>query len=348
MSGKIPILTFFNNKGGVGKTSLVYHIAWMMEELGLRALACDLDPQANLTASFLSENEAEILWESESPKPDTIFRCVRPLTDVGDAERPLLWHVRENLALLPGDLSLSGFERHLSAAQSEAMDREKAKRALRILSAFWRVMQWGAEEMKADIVLADVGPNLGAINHSALVASNFFVAPLGADIYSLQGLRNLGPTVAKWREEWSELTRRHSDEIDFDIPEGEMRAIGYVVNQPGSIRLDRPVQAYEKWVRRIPRDYQRFVLNYKRIAMEEMGSFPRDMRPEKDPNYLAMAKHYRSLVPMAQQARKPIFRLTAADGATGSHFTAAQNARADFKDLTLKILGRMGVSLPDD
>ena len=41
----VPALTFFNNKGGVGKTSLVYHLSWMFSDLGLSILAVDLDPQ---------------------------------------------------------------------------------------------------------------------------------------------------------------------------------------------------------------------------------------------------------------------------------------------------------------
>ena len=32
----VPVLTFFNNKGGVGKTSLVYHLAWMLSDMGYR------------------------------------------------------------------------------------------------------------------------------------------------------------------------------------------------------------------------------------------------------------------------------------------------------------------------
>ena len=341
MSEKTPILTFFNNKGGVGKTSLVYHTACMMEEMGLRVLVCDLDPQANLTASFLDEEELESLWGDESSGPTTIYRCVRPLVDVGDAASPTLRKISENLSLLPGDLNLSGFERHLSSAQSDVLDEDKARRSLRILSAFWRVAQKGAEQINADVILLDVGPSLGAINHSALIASSFFITPLGADVYSLQGLRNLGPAVQKWRNEWEALRNRHSDNIDFDIPVGKMIPIGYVVNQPGSVRQDRPVMAYEKWTNRIPGDYRSYILD----GAEE---FPPGKLPEEDERRLAMARHYRSLVPLAQEARKPIFRLTAADGATGSHFTAAQNARADFKTLTLKILERMDVQIPDD
>ncbi|MGH3274486.1 MAG: ParA family protein, partial [Streptosporangiaceae bacterium] len=57
-----PVLAFFNNKGGVGTTMLAYHVAWMLNELGRRAVVLDLDPQANLTASFLDDERVEQLW----------------------------------------------------------------------------------------------------------------------------------------------------------------------------------------------------------------------------------------------------------------------------------------------
>jgi chromosome partitioning protein len=44
-----PVLAFFNNKGGVGKTMLAYHVAWMLNDLGKSVVVLDLDPQANLT-----------------------------------------------------------------------------------------------------------------------------------------------------------------------------------------------------------------------------------------------------------------------------------------------------------
>lgn len=56
----VPVLTFFNNKGGVGKTSLVFHLAWMLSEMGKNVVAIDLDPQANLTSAFLSADDLEI------------------------------------------------------------------------------------------------------------------------------------------------------------------------------------------------------------------------------------------------------------------------------------------------
>ena len=69
---------------------------------------------------------------------------------------------------------------------------------------------------------------------------------------------------------------------------------------------------------------------------------------DADPNCLALLKHYRSLMPMAQQARKPMFHLRPADGALGSHFQAAQLARKDFSNLAKKIATRVRVVIPED
>ena len=182
--------------------------------------------------------------------------------------------------------------------------------------------------MNADIVLADVGPNLGAINRSALIATDYIIVPLGVDLFSLQGLRNLGPSLRRWREDWG---KRKDNWVkpEFALPAGAMQPIGYVVQQHG-VRLSRPVRAYDKWVNRMPEVYARNLLG------DTEG--PYAATPAQDERHaLATVKHYRSLVPMAQEARKPIFHLTTADGAIGSHAAAANDARRDFKRLASKI-----------
>ena len=68
----------------------------------------------------------------------------------------------------------------------------------------WRVLELAALERGASIVLIDVGPNLGALNRAALVAAEHVLNPLAPDLYSRQGLRNLGPALRRWRQEWSE------------------------------------------------------------------------------------------------------------------------------------------------
>ena len=325
----VPVLTFFNNKGGVGKTSLVYHLAWMFSELGHTVVSVDLDAQANLTAAYLDEDELEKLWENET-EPTTIYRAIEPLTRVGDIVEPRVKRVTQGLYLVPGDVALASFEDLLSESWPKCLgDPTNLYRYFRILTAFWQVAQMAAQQVGADIILVDVGPNLGAINRSALIASDYVAIPLGADLFSLQGLKNLGPTLRSWREGWK---RRLSNwnPPGFNLPRGLMKPLGYIVQQH-SVRLSRPVQAYDKWVNRMPAVYHEAVLQESSSASA----------PSQDEECLATLKHYRSLVPMGQEARKPVFKLTSADGAIGSHAQAVQEAYKDFRFLAKKLLERM-------
>ncbi len=326
-----PVLAFFNNKGGVGKTSLVYHLAWMLSELDRSVLAVDLDPQANLTAAFLPEKAVEELWEQPDENAATIAQCISPLAEVGDIGNPRLRRVADGLHLIPGDLALSGFEDLLATEWPRCLGSENLYRAFRVVTAFWLVLGEGARRCAADIVLIDVGPSLGAINRSALIATDFVVVPLGADLFSRQGLRNLGPTLRRWRGDWR-TRRRNWDPPRFDLPRGDMDPVGYVIQQHG-VRLKRPVKAYDRWARRMPAEYARSVLDLEPVRA------PQETAP--DPNCIATVKHYRSLVPLAQEARKPIFALAPADGAIGSHAVAANEAYDDFKQLAGEILRRV-------
>ncbi|MYA70174.1 AAA family ATPase [Candidatus Poribacteria bacterium] len=333
----VPVLTFFNNKGGVGKTSLVYHLAWMLHDLDYQVLACDLDPQANLTSMFIDEERLEVLWPDSGVRK-TIYNSLQPLLDgTGDIKQPHLETITQTLfmkelSLIVGDLMLSSAEDELSSQWPECLDRRP--RAFRVISALWRILQMAADKQRSEIILVDVGPNLGALNRAALVATDYVVVPLGADLFSLQGLRNLGPTLQNWRGEWKDRHNRNPI-AELPIPDGLIQPIGYVVQQH-SVRLERPVKAYDKWVNRMPVEYARNLLG------NNEGPYARTPAEDKE-NALATVKHYRSLVPMAQEARKPIFHLTPADGAIGAHAAAARDAHKDFKILAEKIVKRIGI-----
>lgn len=335
-----PVLTFFNNKGGVGKTSLIYHLAWMYASLRKRVVISDLDPQANLTAAFLDEDKIEKIWGRQT-EGSTIYQCVKPLTGVGDIVEPMLQNIGTDLYLLPGDVSLSGYEDALSNEWPNSMADNNLYRPMRILSSFWQIMQKAAAKVQADILMVDIGPNMGAINRSVLIATDYVVIPLGADLFSLQGLKNLGPTLRSWKGLWQKRLENwktspdFSIYPDFDLPQGKMQVIGYLCQQH-SVRLDRPVIAYDKWVNRIPGVYREAVLNQPADA---------NVKQADDPYCLATIKHYRSLIPMAQEQRKPIFNLTSADGAIGSHANAVQDAKKDFSKLAVKIAEKIGMQI---
>jgi chromosome partitioning protein len=326
-------IAFFNNKGGVGKTSLVYHLAWMYADLGLNVLAADLDPQANLTSMFLDEDRMEELWSDEAGHR-TVFGALQPLlVGTGDITEPHIEEATPGLGLLVGDLALSSAEDDLSSQWPACSDGKE--RAFRVLSALWRILHRAAVRATADLVLVDVGPNLGAFNRAALVAANHVVIPLAPDLYSIQGLRNLGPTLRDWQRQWA--ARRELNPLPgiLEIPKGDMRPLGYVVMQH-AVRLDRPVKAYARWMDRIPSVYRQAVL----AEPPQAG-----VTVDRDPHCLATLKHFRSLMPLAQEARKPMFALKPADGAIGGHAKAVHDCYTDFRALARTIAERAGVAL---
>ena len=325
-------IAFFNNKGGVGKTSLVYHLAWMYADLGVSVVAADLDPQANLTAMFLDEDRLEKLWPDGS-HPQSILGSISPiLRGLGDIKEPHVEDVTTDLGLVVGDLGLSRFEARLSAAWPECMNGDEA--AFRAESAFHRTMLQASEARDAKLILVDVGPNFGAINRAAMISANFVAVPLAPDLFSLQGLRNLGPTLRDWRREWGDRLDRRPADSDLSLPAAEIHPAGYIVMQH-AVRVGRPVQAYQKWIARIPGVYR----------TEALGDGASSDPSTDDEHCLATLKHYRSLMPMAQEARKPMFHLKAADGALGGHIYAVQECYRDFEGLATAIAAKCEVEL---
>jgi chromosome partitioning protein len=321
-------IAFFNNKGGVGKTSLVYHLAWMFADRGIKTLAVDLDPQANLTSMFIKEERLEELWP-DGEHPNTVYGSIRPiLKGVGDIADP---HIEEiTLGLIPGDLGLSQFEDKLSDAWPRCHNSDEA--AFRTMTAFHRLVQHGAAH-GAELVLIDVGPNLGAINRSALIAADQVCLPLAPDLFSLQGLKNLGPTLNKWREVWKDLLGKAP--ADVPMPKGAMQPVGYIVMQHGILN-SRPVKAYQRWLDKIPQTYRESVLT--EVTTSNVPAVA------DDPYMLALLKHYRSLMPMAMEANKPIFFLKSADGAIGAHQEAVWSCYKDFKKLAGKLAANAGIA----
>ena len=323
---------FHSNKGGVGKTTLVYHLAWMYADLGFSVVAADLDPQANLSAVFLDEERLERLWPDDG-HPDSILGAMSPiLRGLGDIREPHLEQIADNLGLVAGDLGLSGFEAKLSSAWPACMEGDES--AFRIESAFHRTILDAADQQSADLALIDVGPNLGAINRAAIIAANFVVFPLAPDLFSLQALRNVGPTLGEWRNAWRDRLERRPAVRDLELPSADIVPAGYIVMQH-AVRAGRPVQAYQKWIKRIPDVYRRQVVP----DLPGGGS----SSTEDDEECLATLKHYRSLMAMAHEARKPMFHLRAADGALGGHIYAVQDCYRDFEKLAKAIAAKCDV-----
>lgn len=330
-------IAFFNNRGGVGKTTLVYHLAWMFAEMGLSVVAADLDPQANLSSLFLDEDTLEAIWTEPQTPRSVLGSLIPQLEGAGEVTAPWIAEVAPGIGLVVGDLALSArVEDELSSRWLDCLQGEPI--AFRMTTAFWRVLAKAAAVRQADVVLIDVASSLGALNRAALIAASQVVIPLVPDLYSIQGLNTLGPTLRGWREGWQERLGRAPEALRAEpLPSGAMQPVGYVVLQH-AVRLDRPVKAYQCWLDRVPAVYASAVLH----QPEELPP----ATPNDDPNCLAQLRHHRSLMPLARDARKPMFHLTPADGALGGHLQAAMACRKEFQGLARELAGRCGVILP--
>lgn len=155
-------IAFINLKGGVGKTTLAIHLAARANQCGLSVCVLDLDPQASSTLALAGEPEDGTpvfldLWQDPDALPGA------------------LWHLGEGFALLPSSLDNTLLDGQLAHPAQQ-------KRAVRDTCA--RLAQLGY-----DLVFIDCPPALGTAVISALCAVRQIVVPVGADAFSLKGLR---------------------------------------------------------------------------------------------------------------------------------------------------------------
>jgi cellulose biosynthesis protein BcsQ len=331
-----PIVTLFNNKGGVGKTSTLYNLSNMFARRGKRVLAVDLDPQANLTSLALDDEILVDLWDmaKDDPTRHTIFHAIQPIMDgTGNLRQiqPQKAAYDRDYWLIPGDLRLSQFEDRLALEWNAVLGGKAI--GLNVTSAFARLMGLVANAHDVEIVFVDVGPNLGAINRAALIASDYVIIPLVPDLFSLQGLSNVGRFLVEWRNDWRNgLARAHVQNGDY--PPGNMHPLGYIILQHRE-RQSRLVASHQRWADRIPETYSKSVLG------QANGTH------QPDPNLIGQVRNYQSLMALSHEARKPIFDLKPADGAIGSHNRVVQESEATYDDLAHIVARKIGLHFED-
>lgn len=330
------ILAMFSAEGGVGRTTLAYHLGYMLSKLGCRVLMVDFDPQSSLTTAFLDEDAVAALWGQRGnwaepqilDRAKTVADAVRPLGErSGDLSAISPVPVTDNMALLPGDPALSEFSDILAISWLPALAGDIG--ALRVTSAFDRMIRGAALDESADVVLIDLGSGMDPINRSALLSSDYIITILAAEPSSLRGLRSVGPRLRKLRDDWRDRTIPDSAP-EIDAPRGALEPLGYVFVR-SMMRMNRSSVHYEKWLKQIPDVYATAML-------DERGAVPGGLSPE-----IASIRNYQSLTLLAQEARKPMFDLRPADGAIGATQNFVQRCYEDFRLLALEVAQRSGL-----
>ena len=226
-------LALFNHKGGVGKTTLTINIAGALSAAGHKVLLVDADPQCNLTSFYLEESylEALLAKSDDNGSGETLWSAVKPVAEGRGDIVPIAEVKIENsntVYLLPGDVLLSEYEEVLPEAWTECFARRV--RGYDITTALARVVNAAAKRIKADVVLYDVGPNVGALNRVVLLDCDFFITPVAADLFSLRALSTVGRAMAKWIEGWKTIRDLASKEDKVRLFKGKPAYLGYITS----------------------------------------------------------------------------------------------------------------------
>jgi cellulose biosynthesis protein BcsQ len=245
-------LTLFNHKGGVGKTTLTVNLADALVDLGKKVLLVDTDPQCNLSAFYIEEKVLdELLGESaEVDSGRTLWSAIEPVVlGRGDIKEVEPVEIHGELNILVGDVLLSQYEEELPAAWTESFARKS--RGYDVMSALSRVARATARRIGADVVMYDVGPNVGPLNRTVLLDSDFFITPVHTDLYSLRALTTVGRSLARWITDWSTVRKLAGKSDAPRLLHGEPHYLGYVSSAYKEYG-GRKAQPHERWERMIP------------------------------------------------------------------------------------------------
>ena len=158
------IFTFSNQKGGVGKTTSVINISYLIANKGLKVLVVDIDPQGNATSGFGIDKSA-----ISNSSYDLFVNDVKFIST-------LLTNVYKNIDVVPSLPDLAGAEVELvSQVGREFQLRQKLSGAID----------------RYDAVFIDCPPSLGLLTLNALTTAQHLMIPLQCEYYALEGLGQL-------------------------------------------------------------------------------------------------------------------------------------------------------------
>lgn len=300
-------ISFFNNKGGVGKTTLACNFAAHASKIGHSVTVIDCDPQANATQLLLASDD----WESIYNAPDrgesqSILEPLKIIRDGDSAINPKIPSIKSRrfgVDVLPGHPSLAQVEDIFSSAWTDFRGGTKgaARRTL-----------WARElrkHIKTDLVVFDMSPSLGALNRSVLIGSDYFVTPVEADLFSLYALENIGTWLFEWATVFEKAAREFAETDIFDDLQSALQIkngwAGYTVQQYVSRKSSgvvRDIKSYDRYKAQIP-DRARGLEVFKSEHAEKLE--------------IGIVPNMFFMIPMAQTAHSPIFKLEKNDGLRG-------------------------------
>ena len=246
----MKIISIFNNKGGVGKTTLTFHLASILAEMGKKVLILDLDSQCNISLYGMNEEQLEEIWRAEDKIIDNGFGSVNlededfkvlfktPRTThfllksveegISDFEAlPPPFKVADNLDLIPGRLTLFMYENKIAERWSGMFLGEPL--SIRTITRIRKIAEAYATKNSYDFVIIDTSPNLGTLNKVIISTVDGFIIPCLPDMFSLYGIKNIGKALTQWQREFSVCFKIISEEKRNEFPINPVKFLGYTI-----------------------------------------------------------------------------------------------------------------------
>lgn len=323
----MKIISLFNNKGGVGKTTLAFHLSCALAEMNHRILMIDLDPQCNLSLCAINEEKLKKIWEIEddfiedfdnirsktdgsefnqiNDNPRTIHYLLKP-TEEGTGELvifPPPLNIKSNLDLIPGRLTLHKYEYKISERWSGAYQGDPL--AIRTITRIRKIASEYSEKYNYDYVIIDTSPSLGALNKIIISTTDGFIIPCLPDMFSLYGIRNIGEALSMWKNELDVIYQLISDEKRKSFPSKFIQFLGYTIynarRYEGKTRWNLAV-AHDNYAQQIAPTIEKY------ISKEVRAHLSDDMIKEPIGGTSVMHSHS-TLAGMSQKYRSPIWEI---------------------------------------
>lgn len=279
----MKMIAVFHNKGGVGKSTLLFHTACALAEQGHKILMMDLDPQSNLSLYGLSDADLQAIWEEEESvifegfpvgtntfntgksdilnSPRTIHFLLKPVESGVDDYNILPPPIQlfDNLSLIPGRITLSQFESILADRWSISPDENVL--AIRTITQFRTIATRYAEAFDYEYVFADVSPSLGLLNRAIITTCDAFFMPATPDLFSMYGIRNIGQSLLRWKKSYISLYNAIGTPLKSLFAPDFVKFLGYTIyNARG--RRDQPLglaKAHRDFAEKIPDEIKKWI-----------------------------------------------------------------------------------------
>lgn len=323
----MKIISLFNHKGGVCKTTTVYHLGWKLMQKGKKILLVDTDSQCNLSLTSIGESAFE---QFVTEQPDNNLKSS---LDVAFKSRPQLIPTpacvkikgQDNLFLLPGSFDITEFEVQLgiSFQLSNSFSTMNS-----LPGSFYYLIKKCAEQFNIDYVLIDMNPSLSAINQDLISISDYFILPTSPDYFSHMAIKSMARILPTW-ENWAVQARIAFADSTYPMPIVKPKFLGYTVNDY-NIRNGLPTSAFSNIIAKTNEIIETTLYP----ALSAVG-MTIDKGNYKDGSLcLASLSNFQHLMPKYQQYGLPVFVLTPEQiGTVGAALDVHLEKQANFNQI---------------